>query len=45
MKVATISKEIMSICEENGKIELMHKLNKIEPMIMKYITTSQSLYV
>ena len=45
MKIATISNEIMSICEEHGKIELMHKLNKIEPMIMKYITTSQSLYV
>lgn len=45
MKIATISKEIMSICEEHGKIELMHKLNKVEPMIMKYITTSQSLYV
>ena len=31
--------------EEMGQIELLHKLGQIEPMILKYVTTSQSLYL
>ena len=45
LKIATISREIGSICEEMGQLELLYKLNQIDSMILKYITTSQSLYV
>ena len=45
LKIATIVKEISSICEETQHLDLLYKLNQIEPMILKYITTSQSLYV
>ena len=49
MKVAAIVKELMSMCEEfdgkDGFVELYYRLSKIEPMILKYITTAQSLYV
>ena len=45
LKIATIVKEISGICEEIQQLDLLYKLNQIEPMILKYITTSQSLYV
>jgi superfamily II RNA helicase len=45
LKIATITKEIGSLCETHGQVELQHKLAAIEPMILKYITTAQSLYV
>jgi hypothetical protein len=45
LKITTITKEIGSLCEKYGQIELQHKLASIEPMILKYITTAQSLYV
>jgi superfamily II RNA helicase len=45
LKIATILKEIGALCEKHGQIELQHKLASIEPMILKYITTAQSLYV
>jgi superfamily II RNA helicase len=45
LKIATVVKEISGICEEIQNFDLLYKLNQIEPMILKYITTSQSLYV
>jgi superfamily II RNA helicase len=45
LKIATITKEIGSLCEKHGQVELQHKLASIVPMILKYITTAQSLYV
>jgi hypothetical protein len=45
LKIATIVKEVGSLCEKYGYVELQHKLASIEPMILKYITTTQSLYV
>lgn len=45
LKIATIAKEIGSMCEKRGHIELQYTLSNIEPMILKYITTTQSLYV
>jgi superfamily II RNA helicase len=45
LKIGTIVKEISGICEEIQQLDLLYKLNEIEPMILKYITTSQSLYV
>jgi len=45
LKIVTISKELMNVCETIGEIELLHKLNQIEGLVLKYVTTSQSLYV
>jgi len=45
MKIVTISKELMNVCEMVGAIDLMFKLNQIEGMVLKYVLTSQSLYV
>lgn len=45
LKIVTISKEFMNVCEQLNLVELQHKLSQIEDMVLKYITTSQSLYV
>jgi antiviral helicase SKI2 len=45
LKIVTISKEWISVFEELGNIDIVYKLTNIEGMIMKYVTTSQSLYV
>jgi len=45
LKIATISRELMSVCEIMNQTNLLHKLSEIEGMILKYITTCQSLYV
>jgi superfamily II RNA helicase len=45
LKISTIAKEWMSICEFEGHIELMGKLQQIDSLILKHICTTQSLYV
>ena len=45
LKIVTVSKELSTICEDIGKIELLHKLNQIDKIVLKYVTTSQSLYL
>jgi superfamily II RNA helicase len=45
LKIVTITKEFMNIAETIGNVELKHKLNHIEGLVLKYVTTSQSLYV
>jgi hypothetical protein len=45
LKITTISREWMVICESMGNIEKMQCLSQIEPNLLKYITTSQSLYI
>lgn len=45
LKIATIAKELGTIAESVGDIELLNKLSKIDGMILKYITTAQSLYI
>jgi superfamily II RNA helicase len=45
LKIVTISKELMNVCELIGEVELLHKLSQIEGLVLKYVTTSQSLYV
>ena len=45
LKIVTISKEFMNVCEQMNLVELQHKLSQIEGLVLKYITTSQSLYV
>ena len=45
LKISTIAREVSVIAETFGEIELLHKLKQVDTMILKYITTSQSLYV
>jgi superfamily II RNA helicase len=45
LKIVTSSKELIHVCEQLNFVELQHKLSQIEDMVLKYITTSQSLYV
>ena len=46
LKISTMVKELMNLCEKNeGMLELLSKLGTIDAMILKYITTAQSLYV
>ena len=45
LKIATITNEFMIMAENMGETELLHKLSQTGPMILKYVTTSQSLYV
>ena len=45
LKIVTISNEFINISQVADNIELQHKLNQIETLVLKYVTTSQSLYV
>jgi len=46
LKISTMTKELMNLCEQHDDmLELLSKLGKIDGMILKYITTAQSLYV
>jgi len=46
LKISTMVKELMNVCEQNeDMLELLSKLGVIDAMILKYITTAQSLYI
>ena len=45
LKISTIVKELSSVAEQNGNVEFLYKLSQIDTLILKYITTNQSLYV
>ena len=45
LKIVTISKEWINIFEQLHYVEAQHKFSLIEPMVLKYVMTSQSLYV
>ena len=45
LKISATSKEWMSICEYEGHIGLMDKLQHVDELILKYVCTTQSLYV
>jgi hypothetical protein len=45
LKIVTISRELIMICENQNEIECLQKLKSIEPLVLKYVATSQSLYV
>jgi superfamily II RNA helicase len=45
VKISTITKELMSMCENEGKIDFLFKLSQIDDLILKHICTSQSLYI
>jgi superfamily II RNA helicase len=45
LKIVTIAKEFTGIAEMLGDVGLLHKLGQIEGGLLKYVATSQSLYV
>jgi superfamily II RNA helicase len=47
LKISVITKEFIGVCELVGDlgVELLHKLKSVDSMILKYVATSQSLYV
>lgn len=48
MKICALAKELETMCSVvaiDGAIELQHKLSQIPEKILKYITTTQSLYL
>jgi len=45
LKIVTISREWAIVCEQIGQISALHKLSQIEGLVLKYVTTCQSLYV
>ena len=45
LKICTVAKEVGGICEKLGEIELLNKLSRVDGVILKYMITSQSLYV
>jgi superfamily II RNA helicase len=48
LKISTISRELMAMCEtvkDDSLVELAHKLSKIDSLVLKYVVTNQSLYL
>lgn len=45
LKISAITKEIINICESEGKVEFLNKLCQIDNYILKFICTNQSLYI
>jgi len=45
LKISNIVKEFSAIAESSGNIEFLYKLSQIDSLILKYVTTAQSLYV
>lgn len=45
LKISTIAKEFSAIAEIHGQVDLLYKLSQVDGHILKYVTTSQSLYV
>jgi superfamily II RNA helicase len=45
LKISTLSREMVGMCETLNKIDLMQKLASIDSIVLKYVATSQSLYL
>ena len=48
MKIATLARELETMCGSvvmEGSVEFQHKLSQIPGHVLKYITTTQSLYL
>ena len=45
MKIVTIARELSAMCTYSEQVEFQYKLSQLEPMVLKYITIAQSLYV
>jgi superfamily II RNA helicase len=45
LKISTVARELISVCDNMGKIDLMNRLSKIDGLILKHVSTNQSLYL
>jgi superfamily II RNA helicase len=45
LKISTIGKELSGIAETHGQLECLHLLSQLDAGLLKYVATSQSLYV
>jgi hypothetical protein len=47
LKISVITKEFIGVCEMVGDlgVDLLYKLKSVDSLILKYVATSQSLYV
>jgi superfamily II RNA helicase len=45
LKISIVARELISVCENMGKIDLMNRLSKIDGLILKHVSTNQSLYL
>ena len=45
LKISTVARELISVCENMGKIDLMNRLSKIDVLVLKHVSTNQSLYL
>lgn len=45
LKISAIVKEFTAVCDQMGMVDFQHKLSQIDGMILKYVATSQSLYL
>lgn len=45
LKISTVARELISVCENMGKIDLMNRLSKIDGLVLKHVSTNQSLYL
>ncbi len=45
LKISAITKEFIAVCEQIGMVDFQHKLSQVDSMILKYVATSQSLYL
>jgi len=45
LKISTIVKELSTLAESQGEMECFYKMTQVDGLILKYITTAQSLYV
>jgi superfamily II RNA helicase len=45
LKIVTITKEWEKVCETMGYVDTLYTLSQIDHLLMKYVTTSQSLYI
>lgn len=45
LKISTISKELMNVCENENRIKLLSNLYTIDELLLKHICTNQSLYI
>ena len=45
LKINNIASEMEKVCDMIGKIDLLNKLREIPNITLKFVVTSQSLYV
>jgi hypothetical protein len=45
LKISTVVRELISVCEKTDKIELRSRLSQIDRLLLKHVTTNQSLYL